>query len=896
MKKQFLKIFFVLSIIFILFSLSGVKANSISEVNISLEEYTDEYKEWLNLKEEEKQKRLEPRKFNIMPGKDNITYLKSMNNVLKTQELLKANISQNYNLKDIIGENVRIRNQMSTNACWAFATIGALESNLALRNKRASLPIVEYDFSEKHMNYATAKRAFLDSKENEYGYNKKISDGGNIDIATQYLSNGQGAINEKDLPFVDSEENIDISEIQNKRVTATLYDTVEFPAVFVNEKEQIMPKMKEHIVNYGGIYASIHGAQILGDSYNNETGSIYCTNSILQPRNHAVLIIGWDDNYSKDNFNEKQRPKENGAWIIKNSWGEQLTEKISALKEALFEQQQSECEANGWNSAKEIPTEFIVEMYKSVYGESKVKSQGEDLIVEIGNKGYMYISYEDINVYKGLTGIEKATDKKDYDNVYQNDILGMNANMKITSMGNNEYIYLANEFKRDSSNKELLDKVSVYTTQGYTCKVFVNPNGNGKRKEDLKEVKLAEGENISIEPGYHVIEFAEPIKLTGDSFVVSLQIENNTVNYVALETKEEETAWDEAIVNSGESFYTTESNLQKNEWEDIGAKKDIEGNLCIKAYTIADKETIKKELTDIYIEKEPSKKVYTEGENFDKSGMKVMARYSDNSTEEITEYIIIGGEQLTTDKTSVTIQYTREGITKTVTQPITVNKSDKPTEPENPEEPDKNPVSSDFKESKSEVIKTKMYFKSDDLTKATSEIVIKISGIKIGDETNKYEHYYYISGTQGDENIKDWKETKLEKESDGTYSITLNIKSDELKNYSEIIESDNLYVYIKEIAQVNQKEIQNIVEIETVNKSEPECYIDGKFVGTIEDVLNYNKNNNNNTNNENEQKEENKYPFTQLPFAGKVTIGIIFIITIMISSVFAYYRYKNIDR
>ena len=39
-------------------------------------------------------------------------------------------------------------------------------------------------------------------------------------------------------------------------------------------------------------------------------------------------------------------------------------------------------------------------------------------------------------------------------------------------------------------------------------------------KEDLQEVKLAEGDSISFEPGYHSIEFANPIELTGDSFAV----------------------------------------------------------------------------------------------------------------------------------------------------------------------------------------------------------------------------------------------------------------------------------------------------------------------------------------------------------------------------------------
>ena len=35
--------------------------------------------------------------------------------------------------------------------------------------------------------------------------------------------------------------------------------------------------------------------------------------------NHAICVVGWDDNYSKDNFNSK--PAGDGAFLIKNSWG-----------------------------------------------------------------------------------------------------------------------------------------------------------------------------------------------------------------------------------------------------------------------------------------------------------------------------------------------------------------------------------------------------------------------------------------------------------------------------------------------------------------------------------------------------------------------------------------------
>ena len=36
---------------------------------------------------------------------------------------------------------------------------------------------------------------------------------------------------------------------------------------------------------------------------------------------HTVCIVGWDDDYPKENFIEGHQPPENGAWLCRNSWG-----------------------------------------------------------------------------------------------------------------------------------------------------------------------------------------------------------------------------------------------------------------------------------------------------------------------------------------------------------------------------------------------------------------------------------------------------------------------------------------------------------------------------------------------------------------------------------------------
>ena len=34
-----------------------------------------------------------------------------------------------------------------------------------------------------------------------------------------------------------------------------------------------------------------------------------------------MILVGWDDNFSKENFPESLRPENDGAWLVRNSWG-----------------------------------------------------------------------------------------------------------------------------------------------------------------------------------------------------------------------------------------------------------------------------------------------------------------------------------------------------------------------------------------------------------------------------------------------------------------------------------------------------------------------------------------------------------------------------------------------
>lgn len=574
------KFFLSFIILFFVFQ-SSVLAKSSVNFDFEKLEYAEEYKNWLALPEEERGKTLPPNKYNIISNNKKI--VNSTNNPISINRILKNSVQSKFSLKDVLGDSIKIKNQGNTNTCWAFATLGTLESTLSYQDYKNNNTIKEYDFSERHMVYSNSRNAFFNNQINEYGYTRNIKEGSNYYLAMNYLTNGRGAILESDMPFIDNLDNIDISEIENKNVVTTIYDTQEFG---IENREELISEMKSYLSNYGGLYAQIHGAN-LDDSkyYNNQTGAI-CTDSQAS-MDHAIVIIGWDDEYSRENFNENCRPQNNGAWIIKNSWGEKLEIELDEIKKLNYLTNEAEYKQMGINDYTELPDEFFIQMLtESGYTPN---SDNSVFLLAVGDNGYMYVSYEDALIYQNVYGIKKASSTKDYDKIYQNDILGW-SNIIVSNYSGN--VYIANSFARDQSSSEKLRRVSIYTPVALkNCKVYVNPNGTDKAKENLQEAVLKEGNidnnTINIDAGYHSVEFSNPIELNSDGFVVILEMNSSEdVTYIALESVEDG-GWENAVVNENESFYTVGDGFENNEWIDIGSlpQANLKGNVTLKAYT-----------------------------------------------------------------------------------------------------------------------------------------------------------------------------------------------------------------------------------------------------------------------------------------------------------------------
>lgn len=672
MRKQKRGLLYIISVlIFFSIILNNQKIFATNTANLfqKSEEYTDEYKEWLELSDEEKEKVMIPRIYEVK-------YEENTNqNPIYLAKMLRAGAVQKYSLKDIIPANLIIKNQKQTNSCWAFATLSSLETNLALYNYKNRVNTSKvYDFSERHMEYATSK-TFANNVENKKGYNRTVGSGGSYQFSESYLTNGTGAIPESEMPFENNENTIDISQIQNKTVSSQVYDTILFPNYSKAddyEKTNIMNQIKQHIQSYGSVQASIHGnsSSSTFNCYNNETGAKYCNTTVMHQIDHAVSVIGWDDNYSVDNFPEKAKPTSNGAWIVRNSWGEKSEEwKISELKTEIFNTYKQQCIAKGWNTAEEIPNSFIEEIGYTI----------EDGIayVKYGDNGIIYISYEDANVSKQMYGIIKATDTVNYDNIYQYDEFYPIGGMTVR----NSNVLLCNVFDKKTTGTEYLTQVSLNAPETYTCKVYVNPNGTSKAKKDLQLVTLKAGEKETINAGYHTLEFANPIEIKSNSFAVVIEIQSSkSSTNILLESKiDSVNTWDSVTVENGKCFVALGNDFNNCQWFDLGRMTEqnsslSNGDSTIKAFITS--ELLDGSLKNIQIVTPPNKTAYFEGENFDKTGMVVKATYNrkENPTVELnsSDYSITNGTNLKVGQTSIKITYQD----KSVEQSITVQKNE----------------------------------------------------------------------------------------------------------------------------------------------------------------------------------------------------------------------------
>ena len=365
----------------------------------------------------------------------------------KTQTLSKGFASSilpaQFDLRTVTNKLSPVRNQNPYGSCWSFATYGSLESYLR--------PSEVKDFSE-------------DNLMRTHGFDRGPNNGGNERMSMAYLSRWSGAISESDDPYDTpiTPTNLKPQEhVQNvDYVTGTSLDDL-----YANIKETIQSK--------GAVYTHMYWDANYYDQVNK---SYFCNYSGLSI-NHAVSIVGWDDNFSRDKFNTPygSKPENNGAFIIRNSWGPD------------------------W-----------------------------------GEGGYFYISYEDLYSCLHNASFNNGEPVNNYSSIYQYDSLGW-----INSIGlNTNSCYAANVFTATSN--QILSATGFYTTAvntAYEIKIYDTVN-NGVFS-GLKATKLGTISNIgyhTVQLGTGVQltagkKFAVTIKFTTPNYIYPVAFEMPISDY-----------------------------------------------------------------------------------------------------------------------------------------------------------------------------------------------------------------------------------------------------------------------------------------------------------------------------------------------------------------------------
>lgn len=222
------------------------------------------------------------------------------------------------------------RNQGSYGTCWSFSALGACEASLI----RKGIETGSIDLSERHLiYYFYNKGEMADPKGGGFGdYNivnpsdaPYLDQGGNSTYTMWHLVSWCGPVAETMAPYSGLNSlTTDAGGLMGKSNSVTdayLSDACHVQNVYkvalgdTGEQFEQKQTVKKLIMEYGGLGISYYSSSAYDSP---EYDSYY--NPDKTTTNHAVMVIGWDDDFPKENF-VTEAPGD-GAWLIRNSWGD----------------------------------------------------------------------------------------------------------------------------------------------------------------------------------------------------------------------------------------------------------------------------------------------------------------------------------------------------------------------------------------------------------------------------------------------------------------------------------------------------------------------------------------------------------------------------------------------
>lgn len=457
---------------------------------------------------------------------------------------------------------LKVKNQMvngiDSTECWANSFASACEAY----NYANGLANSGEEYSGRHINYSCSN-VFTDQTITKNAFNRdaKTSFGGNFYLDFAYAMNKQGPVLESDMPSTGNVSYINSDQLETENdIQLDIKEYSYFPAVYkkylddgsieyynglkyatkeykdkIDNVSLIRNTIKQQIKENGAVMATIYQVAPDKDIY---MQPIEESNQIV-PANHAVCIVGWDDNYFPENddyiYEKMTGWKNKGAYIALNSYGD--------------------------------------DMYYD---------------------GYVYISYDDFYVEQFVAGI-KTAEIADSDYVYLHDELGTASNTPISKNdGSGEAlknVSVVNIFDRTTVMNEKLKGIGIPSYADQLADVYYtetfNTDGTPTNFKVLKQ-------NMDIGIGETYLDLSN-IKLTKSKFAICVTYKGKG-SYAAeipIELKND-TLYKYATSKEGESYiiYTDTSDLSfdytSSSMYKFTTLKDNEKNIAnfgIRAYT-----------------------------------------------------------------------------------------------------------------------------------------------------------------------------------------------------------------------------------------------------------------------------------------------------------------------
>lgn len=436
------------------------------------------------------------------------------------EEEVEATTLQSYNPL-INNKATPVKSQGNQATCPFFATNALLETTGLYKTG------MKYNLSEEPMRFVLSNQLMYANNSDSVGfYQNGVSAGCTFYITSNYITNiNEPIINNNTKKWVSPNLSNDIP-YTNKNYNDSIYwpsgmdlsycSYYASGTEFINEEE-----IKDYILSHGCVYVSFFADQLNG--LNTTTNAFYLTNKA--GTNHAVAVVGWDDNYSVDNFLSTNRPANNGAWLIKNSWG--TTEK---------------------------------------------------------SNGYFWVSYEDstFNFYDNAAIISEIDKRSKNEYMLSYDFMPMTKTEYYTLPEDENTLYMANVYNVSDLADEYgsINKVMFYAKElGGFYRIYLTPLSSDESYPDISALGTSYCSGYIGAEGYVTADLSKPYTFDDSvsKIAVTVKIITDDQSRIIGVAREDCTRKYQPSISDGESYLYVDG-----AWKDVTSDEMLYGNLCIR--------------------------------------------------------------------------------------------------------------------------------------------------------------------------------------------------------------------------------------------------------------------------------------------------------------------------